>query len=155
MSLMMLDAYGRTIGEPYSRWQIADVLGLFDHCARRSQTWQKELCDATGVGSSKVNRFIDVAEKRGWIERPKSRTSDAKKPLQMTASGRQVIAEFERLCREAVGKNRRTASQEAGGEQRRKKTRRVTDRKAQTLSGNLMDVLNETNALDKSEESAE
>jgi DNA-binding MarR family transcriptional regulator len=112
----MLDAYRRTIGAPYSRWQIADVLRLLDHCFCASQTWQREMRDATGVSSSKANRFVDAAVGQGWIERPTSRTADAKKPLHMTAKGRRVVAEFERLCREAVRKNRREVSQEATGE---------------------------------------
>ena len=141
----MLDAYRRTIGEPYSRWQIEDVLGLFDHCARRSQTWQKELCDATGVGSSKVNRFIDVAEKRGWIERPKSRTSDAKKPLQMTAKGRRVIAEFERLCRKAVGT--RSPIPGAGGKKSLRNSLAAARERSEHLSPEL--VPDETRTVDK------
>jgi DNA-binding MarR family transcriptional regulator len=92
------------------------VLKVFDHCARTSQTWQKELRDATGVSSSKVNRFIDVAEEQGWIERPASRTADAKKPLQMKSKGRQVMADFERLFDQAVGENSRTAPPDPTGE---------------------------------------
>jgi DNA-binding MarR family transcriptional regulator len=99
----MLDAYRRTIGGPYADWQIADVLKVFEYLVSTPKTWQKQVCDATGVHSSKVNRMIDVAEEQGWVERPKSRTPDAKKPLQMSTRGRQVTAEFETLCREAVG----------------------------------------------------
>jgi len=149
----MLNAYRRTIGAPYNGWQIADVLGLFDHCARSSETWQKELCDATGVGPSKVNRFIDVAEKCGWIERPKSRTPDAKKPLKMTATGRQVVAEFERLCGEAVGKDRRTVSQHAAGQRGEKKVRRSPVERSTAASKNVWDAVEpvETKTGDKSE----
>ncbi len=146
----MLDGYHRTIGKPYEGWQIADVLKLFDHCARSSHTWQKELRDATGISSSKVNRFIDVAEERGWIKRPSSRTSDAKKPLQMTAAGRRAVAEFERLCREAITKNGRAPSRRAAGEQTRKEHR--TTVRSENPWEVLADVLgpDETGTIDES-----
>ena len=151
----LLDAYRRTIGAPYGGWRTADVLKLFDQFARTRQTWQRELCDATGVSSSKVNRFIDVAEEQGWIERPRSRTPDAKKPLQLTATGRQVIGEFKRLCRKAAGENRHTASRHAAGQRAGKKSGPgpVASSKSENLWEVLGDVVNpgETGTLDQSD----
>ena len=146
-----LDAYHRTIGEPYAGWQIADVLKVFAHCASTPKTWQKQVCDTTGVSSSKVNRIIDVAEEKHWIERPLSRTSDAKKPLQVTAKGRRVTAEFETLCRKAVVTGPRIPV--AGG----KKSRRNSLAAARTQSEYLSPELapDEMNAVDKSGEPAE
>ncbi len=149
----LLDAYRRTIGAPYGGWRTADVLKLFDHFARTPQTWQRELCDATGVSSSKVNRFIDVAEEHGWIERPTSRTPDAKKPLELTAAGRQVIGEFKRLGRKAAADNRRTARQHTAGRRTGKRSGPgpVAGSKSQNLWEVLGDVVNpgETGTVDE------
>ena len=99
------------------------------------------------MSPSKVNRFIDVAEEQGWIERPIRRGSDATKPLEMTATGRQVVAEFKRLCREAVGASRTTAPRapvtQAKPAKGGKKSLRSRIAESKAASGNLMDVLKE------------
>ena len=146
-----LDAYHRTIGEPYAGWQIADVLKVFAHCASTPKTWQKQVCDTTGVSSSKVNRIIDVAEEKHWIERPLSRTSDAKKPLQVTAKGRRVIAEFETLCRKAVGAGPRIPV--AGGKKSLRNSLVAARARSEYLSPEL--APDEMKTVDKSGEPAE
>jgi len=148
----MLDAYRRTIGGPYADWQIADVLKVFEYLVSTPKTWQKQVCDTTGVSSSKVNRIIDVAEEKHWIERPLSRTSDAKKPLQVTAKGRRVIAEFETLCRKAVGAGPRRIPV-AGGKKSLRNSLVAARARSEYLSPEL--APDEMKTVDKSGEPAE
>ena len=141
----MLDAFHRTIGAPYSRWDPTDVLRVLAHCARTPRTWQKQTCDATGLGPSKVNRIIDVAVERGWISRPASRTPDARKTLVVTPKGRTVFAEFESLCHEAVGTKSRTPR--AGGKKSRRSRIAEFKPRSDYLSEDL--VPDEFKTLDK------
>jgi hypothetical protein len=61
----VLDAYRRTIGEQYGGWHMADVLMLFAHCARTSQTWQKEICQARGHGTDRLRLRTETAPTTG------------------------------------------------------------------------------------------
>ena len=143
--LKMLEAYRDTIGAAYPRQDVAAVIRVLRECAAHKVTTQDQICQATGLTASNVNKIVNGACERGWIHREASRRADGTKRLSLVAKGRKTLEDFESRCAEASSGSR-TTSKTSGT----KKSRQRLAEEARAQSGNLMDLVHETKALDKS-----
>lgn len=135
--LNMYRAYIEAFGGAYPQRDPISVFKVLEECAGPVPTTQVAITSATGVKSGEVNKIIDKADQKGWVDRQETRTSSGAKMLSLTDEGRRVLSVFNERCMEACAAAVSPNSPVAG---ERKVTKHAAKRKARSGSTDATDA---------------